>query len=371
MTLARRRVLKEMALAAGVMFARSVRAFGAAQNAEVTAALPKPSPHRVAPPDALPSTPAKLGAFPNDVLPTLRMLSDMPLRDTSVCRGPYGTWYLTGTSPPFWSYNEGIKVWKSTDMERWEPLGMVWRYGESAWHKKYLEAKKPVWAPEIHYLKGTFWLTYSLPGLKGIAESSGCSLLRSTTGKPEGPYEDIQPGERLGDGIDGSLFQDDDGAVYFLWHSGKIARMKEDMSGFAEPYRWVRTVGVDPEPGHHSALCAKIFGKDSYDHIGFEGAYLFKANGYYYFSCAEQWEGRYSCATARAKSIYGPYEERYESVPHAGHNVFFQDETGAWWSTYFGNDTNGAPWREKPGVLPIRFDQFRRIQVINSNRAVP
>ena len=26
-----------------------------------------------------------------------------------------------------------------------------------------------------------------------------------------------------------------------------------------------------------------------------------------------------------------------------------QDEAGPWWSTYFGNDANGAPWREKPG----------------------
>ncbi len=51
----------------------------------------------------------------------------MPLRDTSVCRGPDGTWYLTGTIPPFWSYNEGIKVWQSKDMKHWEPLGMVWQ----------------------------------------------------------------------------------------------------------------------------------------------------------------------------------------------------------------------------------------------------
>jgi beta-xylosidase len=361
MTIARRRVLQGMAFAAGGALAKSVRASWVAQ---------KPAPSEVVPksltsPGSPKSTPTALGAFPNNALPELRMLSDMNLRDTSVCRGPDGTWYLTGTFPPFWSYNEGIKVWQSKDMKRWEPLGMVWRYGGSSWHKKFLEAKRPLWAPEVHYLKGTFWLTYSMPGWDGPKTSSS-GLLRSVTGKAEGPYEDVQPGERMGDEIDASLFQDDDGTVYFLWHSGKIARMKEDMSGLVEPYRWIRTTHSDPNPHHHSELCTEIFGKDSYDHIGFEGAYLFKANGIYYFSCAEVWDGRYSCLTAQAKSIYGPYTERYESVPYAGHNVFFQDETGSWWSTYFGSDSNGAPWREKPGVLPIRFDRFGRIRTISS-----
>ncbi|HEV2644970.1 MAG TPA: family 43 glycosylhydrolase [Acidobacteriaceae bacterium] len=365
MTLARRSMVKGMILAAGVALAKSVRAFTMAPNPAWIAVLPKSSSASRAP-NPVQSIPAKLGLFSNNILPELRMLSDMPLRDTSVCRGPDGTWYLTGTIPPFWSYNEGIKVWQSKDMKLWEPLGMVWRYGESAWHKKYLEAKRPLWAPEIHYLKGTFWLTYSLPGLAGVSDSAGCGLLRSTSGKAEGPYEDVQPSERLGDAIDASLFQDEDGAVYFLWHSGKIARMKDDMTGLAETYKWVRTTTADANPQHHSTLCAKIFGGDSFNHIGFEGAYIFKAKGFYYFSCAETWEGRYSCVTARSKNIYGPYEGRYESVPHAGHNVFFQDEASNWWSTYFGNDSNGAPWREKPGIVPIHFDPSGKIQATNS-----
>ena len=38
---------------------------------------------------------------------------------------------------------------------------------------------------------------------------------------------------------------------------------------------------------------------------------------------------------------------------------------GAWWSTYFGSD-KGAPWQERPGVLPIRFDAGGRIQTGNT-----
>lgn len=287
-------------------------------------------------------------------LPGLIRLMDMPLRDTSICRGTDGVWLMTGTVEPFWSYNEGIKVWKSKDLKDWEPLGFVWKYGKSPWHKKYLEAKKPLWAPEIHYLKGTYWLTYSLPGWDGTGKTSGCGLLKSTTGKPEGPYVDMQPEDRIGDEIDASLFQDDDGTVYFLWHCGKIARMKPDMSGLAEPYHWLKTTTSDVIKSHHSGLCAGIFGANSHDHVGFEGAFMFKANGLYYLDCSDSIEGRYSCMIATSSNLYGPYSARYEAIPHGGHNMFFKDDKGQLWSTYFGSD-GGAPWQERPGMLPVEL----------------
>jgi hypothetical protein len=297
-------------------------------------------------------------------LPGLRKLMDTPLRDTSICRGPDGTWYLTGTVEPFWAYNEGIKVWKSSDLTNWTGLGFVWKYGGSPWQKPYLDKKKPLWAPEVHFLKNTFWLTYSLPGWDGTGRTSGCGLLKSTSGKAEGPYQDMQPGERLGDEIDASLFEDDDGAVHFLWHSGKIAKMKPDMTGLAEPYRWLKMTRSDPNPKHHSSLCAGIFGKGSFDHVGYEGMFIFKANGLYHLCCAENFEGRYSCTVATSTNLHGPYGARYEALPHAGHNTFFKDDRGQWWSTYFGSDAK-APWQERPGLLPIRIDPDGRIRLIN------
>jgi xylan 1,4-beta-xylosidase len=298
---------------------------------------------------------------PNDRPLAIRRLMDTPLRDTSICRGPDGTWYLTGTVEPFWAYNEGIKLWRSKDLVTWEPLGLVWKYGASPWHKPYLEKKKPLWAPEVHYLKGTFWLTYSIPGWDGTAKTSGCGLLKSTTGRAEGPYQDVQPDERLGDEIDASLFQDDDGTVYFVWHSGKIAPMKPDMSGLAEPYRWLRTTIQDPDPAHHSSLCAGIFGKDSFDHVGYEGMFLFKVNGRYILTCSDHCDGRYSCYATTSTSVYGPYGPRYEAIPHGGHNMFFQDGQGQWWSTYFGSDDK-APWQERPGILAVDVDPEGRVR---------
>ena len=192
----------------------------------------------------------------------------------------------------------------------------------------------------------------------GTGKTSGSGLLKSTSGKPEGPYQDMQPGERLGDEIDASLFEDDDGAVYFLWHSGKIARLKADMSGLAEPYHWLRTTTTDANPKHHSGLCAGIFGAKSFDHVGYEGAFLFKSGGRYYLCCSEIFDGRYSCAVATATNIYGPYGERYEAIRHGGHNTFFKDGRGRLWATFFG-----PPWPERPAILPITVDPQGRQKI--------
>jgi DUF1680 family protein len=303
-------------------------------------------------------TPAAVRVAPDGQLPGLRKLMDTPLRDPSVCVGPDGTYYLTGTSEPFWGFNNesGIRVWKSTDMVKWEPLGTVWRYGESPWHKKYLEAKKPLWAPEIHFLKGTFWLTYSMPGWDGTGKTSGSGLLKSVSGKAEGPYVDMQPSERLGDEIDATLFQEDNGDVYFAWHSGKIAKLKPDLSGLAEPYHWLKAGASDTNKHHHAGLCAKIFGKDSFDHVGFEGMFLFKREGRYYLCCSEQMEGRYSCVVATSSKLLGPYSERSEAIRHGGHNSFFTDPKGQMWSTFFG-----PPYSERAAVLPVHFDDTGRV----------
>lgn len=281
-------------------------------------------------------------------------LMDTPLRDTSICFGPDDTYYMTGTIQPFWKLNKGIQVWKSADLVNWESLGMVWTYGESPWHKKYVEAEKPLWAPEIHYLKGTFWLTYSMPGWDGTAATSGSGLLRSTTGRADGPYADVQPDARLGDEIDASLFEDTDGTVYFVWHSGKVAQMKPDMSGFAAPYTWPKISVADPVPSHHSDLCAKIFGPGSFEHVGYEGAFLFKANDLYYLAGAEMIEGRYHCMVAMSPTLKGPYSERRIAVRDGGHVTFFRDSRGAWWSTFFGNNPP-APQIEQPGIVPMEF----------------
>lgn len=259
----------------------------------------------------------------------LKPAFDFPVRDTCVCLGPDKVYYLIGTTgaPTWWQTNEGIRMWKSKDLKTWEPMGLVWSFTkDKTWQEKRGD-NQAIWAPEVHYFKNTYWMTYCV-------NYGGTGILKSTTGKPEGPYVDIKKDGPLTGEIDASLFADNDGKVYFVYQNGKIARMKDDMSGLAE------------EP--------KLLKPANAPQVGFEGAFVFKANGRYYLSCADFTEGRYHCYVASAKSLFGPYGDRYLAIPHGGHNTFFADTKGAWWSTFFGNDGD-APFTERPGILRVEF----------------
>ena len=121
----------------------------------------------------------------------LRRLFDVPLRDPSICLGPDHTYYLTGTSPPFWDDNQdsGIRIWKSKDLVTWESLGTVWRCGKSPWHEKYLPSEEAALGagdslPQKHVLAD---LQYARLGRHG--KTSGSGLLKSTTRQARRPLQ--------------------------------------------------------------------------------------------------------------------------------------------------------------------------------------
>ena len=145
------------------------------------------------------STPAELPEFSRrGPFMGLHKFSDMPLRDTSICRGPDGTWYLTGTVQPFWDYNEGIKVWRSPDLT----TGTLWEWcgttAVSPWHAKVLAGEEEAALGAVRSTSSrerSGSPTVSPDGTAlGRPRAADCS--RSTSGKAEGPYEDIQPDER-------------------------------------------------------------------------------------------------------------------------------------------------------------------------------
>lgn len=262
-------------------------------------------------------------------VPRLQPLFDFPVRDTCVCVGPDRTCYLTGTTghPAWWNTNEGIRLWKSADLRNWEPLGLVWSFAKDATWQVKRGDKQAIWAPEIHFFNDTFWIAYCV-------NYGGTGVLRSTSGRPEGPYEDIRKDGPLTADIDASLFRDDDGRVFFVYQNGRIAPLADDLTGLAAEPVLLQPLGA-PQ-------------------VGFEGAFLFKANGRYHLSCADFTDGRYHCYVASSDRLMGPYGPRRLAIPHGGHNMFFRAPDGAWWSTFFGNDGD-APFRERPALLPVEI----------------
>lgn len=314
-------------------------------------------------------------ADPRSLIPEdTKPLFDAWIRDTHITLAQDGYYYCTGTTRAPGTenakrYNNGIELWRSPDLKEWEYLGMVWSFDrDGTWQNKwylpqgnYQEASpeegfRAVYAPEIQQINGNFYITASIswPAQNKEEESSYTCLLKSTTGKPEGPYVDACGGP-LTRRIDSSLFIDDDGTVYYVWQDGRIARMKSDMSGFAEDPRRVIQQHFDPEPycegvtifKHHGKyhMALAIWTMDEGDHVEYSvGSIPQKVS--------------YDCVVASADNIYGPYSQRYTAITGGGHNTFFTAKDGTLYATMFGNPVNNsfAPFYAKPAIIPMRWE---------------
>lgn len=291
-------------------------------------------------------------AVDKGLVPPIKPALELHIRDGVVTLGGDGNYYMTGsTGDNIWAATDGIELWKSADLHTWEYLGLVWDIDKEAndwvkaWRKHPKRAVRAVWAPEIHFIKNNYYLCYSMC-------PDGIGILRSTTGRPEGPYVNaFKSTGPIVDGIDPTLFEDEDGKVYFTYGNGMhIALLNDDLSDFAEPFRTVTLQDPDHDPTHHAEKCVKRGMND----LGHEGAVLFKHNGRYYLGAADNYEGRYSTCLAVSDNIYGPYEERHESIPCGGGTGFFKDKEGNWWCSYFGNDKQ-SHFREKIGFVLSEF----------------
>lgn len=292
-------------------------------------------------------------------LPDFKPFMDQRIRDPFIMTGPDKTYYMTGTLPYNHgdsTYNEGIPLWRSKDLKNWENLGLIWSFEkDGTWQKQWTvkneKARRALWAPEIHYINKNWYMVYTVTGL-------GMGMMKSTTGRPEGPYKGVTTPDVpiVNKGIDASLFQDDDGKVYFLWGDGMIVQMNKELTAFAEkPVKLIPLV-ADTVVAHHYTQhsCKEL------DHIGFEAAYMFKKYGRYYLSCADRYHGYYHNMTVESTNIKGPYSARYVSVPFCGHGSLFRDFGGQYWWTYFGND-RVAPF-SKPAIVPVEFNKEGRLQ---------
>lgn len=322
--------------------------------------------------------------IPEDVKP----LFDHWLRDTYINLGDDGYYYMTGTTgledrETARDLSPGIRLWRSKNLKDWKDMGYVWTFEEDGtWqkdfeiikdgpkedlnHNKIGEKRRTLWAPEIHYIesKDNYFIVGCTPE---NPHGRGSYILRSTSGEAKGPYENI---EGNSDGpifpqIDGSLFEDEDGTVYFIGHSHQIARMKDDMSGFAEPLREFKEQSYDNEPYIEGAYVVKEGGKYHLMQAIWsirqpDGSYSYSGKNPY--DSMEEREANlysYDVVIASADNIYGPYSERYTAVTGGGHNNFFKDKEGQWWSTMFGNprgDLLERSFLARPAIVPIKYE---------------
>lgn len=248
--------------------------------------------------------------------------------DPSICR--VGDEYFVATST--FALHPGIPIHRSTDLLHWELVGHA--LVDDSWIDiDDLDHSDGVWAPTLRQHDGTFYVVFAMARGRTGAETYVC-----TAQDPRGPWTSRVVAEA--DGIDPSLFFDDDGRCWFT-----AARDTEhpEATGPAEIY--LREFDTDTltlvGPTTilwHGAIAGQWC----------EAPHIYKHDGVYTLIGAEGGtERNHAVTAARAPGIRGPYRTDPRSpllthrhlrsdveVQNVGHADIVDTADGAAWAVF-------------------------------------
>ncbi|HEX6355664.1 glycoside hydrolase family 43 protein [Actinophytocola sp.] len=252
--------------------------------------------------------------------------------DPSICRVG-ADFYLVTSS---FAYYPGIPLFHSRDLVHWRQLTHVLNRPEQL-PLNGLDVSDGIWAPTIRQHDGTFYVVSTL-----ARNRRGSLTFVVTADDPAGPWSDPVPLDA--DGIDPSLFFDDDGRCWFT-----ACRDANSSNGPGE--LWLRELDTDR---------LKLVGPT---HVLWHGAvrgawveapHLYKRDGRYHLIAAEGGtESNHSVTAAHADAVTGPYvtdprspllTHRHRGPDEPIHNVGHADLV---------DTPDGETWAVTLGVRPI------------------
>ncbi|KAK0379921.1 hypothetical protein CLIM01_02714 [Colletotrichum limetticola] len=251
----------------------------------------------------------------------------------------------------------GLPIYASTDLQGWKHIGNAINRKEQISLNHASTAVMPLdtgnimvasaglFAPTIRYHKGTFYIICT----NATHDEDTFSLDNfyiTTTDIWSGNWTD--PIHFSFNGIDPSLYFDDDGRVYVqgCW---MIDRLKQ-------PSCTIKQFEMDIATGKALTEDREIWG--GFARYDTEGPHIYKRGGYYYLLVAEGGTFEHHLLSiGRSKDIWGPYEscnanpimtadgKPDEYIQNIGHGELFQDQSGAWWAAVLGvrNENDRPP----------------------------
>ena len=292
--------------------------------------------------------------------------------DPSICRAGEDYYLVTST----FEYFPGLPIFHSRDLTHWRQIGHILERA-SQLPLDGVHASAGLYAPTLRYFKGVFYIINTLVGGKTQAGNFIVTAI-----DPAGPWSEPH---WLGtaDGIDPSLFFDDDGSV---WYVGSLLRAD---STFDEGHTEIWLQQLDLEQWRLVGQTYVLWDGALKGARWAEAPHLYKVDGRYYLLIAEGGTGHEHAVTvARSDSITGPYQgnPRNPILTHrhlgldypivgTGHADLVQTQSGEWWMVllamrpyggYFynlGRETFLAPlrWEDgwplaSPGIGRVEFD---------------
>ncbi len=297
-------------------------------------------------------------------------------------------WFCTGTSNPVWTGpNPGVRLLVSEDM-------IHWRHHSWLIDASTLPADCPYngrfWAPEIHLIKGRFWMTVNSGKVtaedpKGMKTHSVWLFVADAV---TGPYTLVKGPLTPQYNNDATLFEDDDGRTYLYTSGNGLWQAEIDLAtgNLATP---IRKFLDKKQPGWPEWMIG-----------GIEGPFVIKRDGVY-FMFFSTWTRGYEVGLLKSKGPLGPWElvslepifgtrkkgyrpelaadggyshlrfaDTADPYCETGHNALFEGPDGQLWSSchYLMDEKRPYPycpelrdWEKLPqlGIEPVTYKDGR------------
>lgn len=214
-----------------------------------------------------------------------------------------------------------IPISHSKDLVNWKIIGHA--ITNPIWSElDGLEGGRGYWAPDISYYEGRFYITatYRMNDTGTIYRKQ----MIVSSDKPEGPY--TKPVFIEDDGIDPSIFNDEDGRRYMLLNRGaRILELNKEATKQISEARLLYYGDQKRAP---------------------EGPHLLKKDGYYYLFLAEGGTGLgHRITVARSKTLMGNYEpcpynpimrqfDKKATLQRCGHGKPVKTQNDEWFMVY-------------------------------------
>jgi xylan 1,4-beta-xylosidase len=195
-------------------------------------------------------------------------------------------YYIAVSTFEWWP---GVKIFHSKDLKNWEQIKSPLRR-ESQLNMIGNPTSGGIWAPDLSYDNGRFYLVYTDVKTKKGRYYNNHNYLVYT----DDIYGEWSESVYLNStGFDPSLFTDTDGKKY-------VVNMKNGFKGIL----------VQEYDTIHNCLIGEVKNVFLGTEIGYtEGPHMYHIGDWYYLIVAEGGTGYGHCVTmARSKSIWGPYE---------------------------------------------------------------
>jgi arabinan endo-1,5-alpha-L-arabinosidase len=212
----------------------------------------------------------------------------------------------------------GISVFSSYDMVNWTRQKPVFASAPEWVIKELPRFKNSMWAPDITFQNGYYYLYYSV---SAFGRNTSCiGVTRNKTLKQDSPdynWEDLGcviqsiPGRDHWNAIDPNFILGDDGVPWLtfgsFWDGMKLVRLNDNLHEiYTSPQEW-HTVARrfrDPFTDDMSAGSGQI-----------EAPFLFKKGNYFYLfvswdKCCSGVNSTYKVAVGRSEVLTGPYLAR-------------------------------------------------------------